>query len=346
MKSLRHLVPLVLVGVLIAGCGGGGNSVKVAAGDIAQVASQPVTLSDYQTALAEAQASAAAQGQPLPAAGSAAYQAFRTNVVNELVRQAELYLEAKKLGVSVSPSEVDKQLNTLKQKNFGGSEQAYRAALKQQKVTDAQIREYIRETLLDQKIFTAVTKGTTVSPSAIAAYYAANISQYQKAESRAVEEILVGKNQQKLANQIYTQLKGGASFAALAKRYSQDPGSKDKGGRFTANQGSDVPEFDKAVFDPSAKTGELLRPVNTAQYGWFVIEPLADVTPATTLAESKVAPSIRQQLAQSKQQQVASAWMTKVEKSYCSGGQIAYGTGYAPSPDPCATINAPNPTTT
>ena len=128
MKSLRHLVPLVLVGVLIAGCGGGGNSVKVAAGDIAQVASQPVTLSDYQTALAEAQASAAAQGQPLPAAGSAAYQAFRTNVVNELVRQAELYLEAKKLGVSVSPADVAKQLSTLKQKNFGGSEKAYEAA--------------------------------------------------------------------------------------------------------------------------------------------------------------------------------------------------------------------------
>jgi parvulin-like peptidyl-prolyl isomerase len=185
-----------------------------------------------------------------------------------------------------------------------------------------------------------------VSPSAIAAYYAANISQYQKAASRPVEEILVGKNQQKLANQIYTQLKGGASFATLAKRYSQDPGSKNKGGKFTATKGSDVPEFDKAVFDPSAKTGQLLKPVNTATYGWFVIRPLANVSPASVEAESQAAPAIRQQLAQSKQQQVASAWMTRVEKSYCSGGQIAYLTGYQPSPDPCATLNAPTPTTT
>jgi parvulin-like peptidyl-prolyl isomerase len=246
----------------------------------------------------------------------------------------------------VSAAEVQKQLNQLKQKNFGGSEKAYKAALKQQKVTDAQIRDYISETLLDQKIFTAITKGTSVSPNAIAAYYAANIAQYQKAASRSVEEILVGKNQQKLANQIYTQLKAGASFAALAKRYSQDPGSKDKGGLFTASKGADVPEFDKAVFDPTAKTGILLKPVNTAQYGWFVIEPLANVTPATVLSESKAAPTIRQQLVQSKQQQVASDWMTKVEKSYCSGGQIAYLTGYAPSPDPCATLTAPHPTTT
>jgi parvulin-like peptidyl-prolyl isomerase len=71
-----------------------------------------------------------------------------------------------------------------------------------------------------------------------------------------VQEILVGKNKESLANQIYQQVQGGADFAALAKKYSQDPGSKDKGGNFTATQGSDVPEFDKAVFDSTAKTGQ------------------------------------------------------------------------------------------
>ena len=93
------------------------------------------------------------------------------------------------------------------------------------------------------------------------AYYAANQAQFQKPATRAVQEILVGKNKQALASQIYSQVQGGADFAALAKKYSQDPGSKDKGGNYTATKGSDVPEFDAAVFDPKAKTGVLIKPV-------------------------------------------------------------------------------------
>ena len=33
-------------------------------------------------------------------------------------------------------------------------------------------------------------------------------------------------------------------------------------------------------------------------------------------------------------------------KDYCSGGKITYQSGYAPQPDPCATLSAPDQTTT
>jgi parvulin-like peptidyl-prolyl isomerase len=344
VKIFRFL-PLLLAAVLLAACGSGSSAPKVQAGDVAEVASEHITTGEYQAALAEAEASAKSQGQSIPAPGSSEYGAMRTAVVEQLVQQAELDLQAGKLGVSVTNADVAKQLAKLKKANFKGSEKAYNAELKKEHVSDADVRQYIRQALLSEKIYTAITKGATVTKSAIAAYYASNLSQYQQKATRSVEEILVGKNQ-KLANQLYAQLKGGADFATLAKKYSKDPGSKNQGGKYTATQGSDVTEFDAAVFAPTAKTGVLLKPVDTKQYGWFVIEPLAAINPAKVTPESKAAAGIRKQLQSTKAQTVASTWMKGIEEGYCSGSQIAYGTAYAPSPDPCAALKSPPPTTT
>jgi parvulin-like peptidyl-prolyl isomerase len=345
MKYLGSLLPLLLLGVLVAGCGGGSSAVKPTSDDVAVVDGTHVTQAMFAAALAEERASLKDQGQTVPTAGSTGYAALKTAVVNLLVQQAELGLEAKKLGITATPAEVAKQLTQLKKSQFGGSEKAYEAGIKQQGFTDAMVRGFLQENVLESKLFKAVTKGATASKSDIDAYYAANLAQYQTPASRAVQEILVKKNK-KLADQIYSQLQGGASFAALAKKYSQDPGSKDKGGNFTATKGSDVPEFDAAVFSPGAKTGVLLKPVDTKQYGWFVIKPVAPITAAKTTPEAKAEASIKKQLESQKQQTVASNWAKTMAKSYCSGGKISYQTGYAPSPDPCATLETPDQTTT
>ena len=344
MKHFRKLLPLLLAGLLFAGCGGSGQ--KPSSDDVAVVGADHVTLAEYPLALAEQKASLAAQGQSLPAAGSTQYAALKTQILDTLVQQAEIGLEAKKLGLTVTPKDVDTQVAKIVKASFGGSEKAFQAGVKKQGFTEAQIRTYLQEQLLEQKVYKHITKGATVSAAEIATYYAANPSQYQKAASRPVEEILVGKKKQALATQIYNQVKAGGDFAALAKKYSQDPGSKNTGGKFTANQGSDVPEFDAAVFNPKAKTGVVIKPVNTSQYGWFVIKPLAAITPTKTTPEKKAAASIRKTIIASKQQQIASDWMTKISKSYCSGKKIVFQSAYEPTTDPCTTLNSSNPTTT
>jgi parvulin-like peptidyl-prolyl isomerase len=344
MKFLRLLSPLVLFALLFAGCGGGGGG-GVAPEDVAVVGGTHITQQQFNNLLAVQKASMKSSGQAFPAAGSTQYSQLRSNIVDLLVQQAELGLQAQKLGITVTPAEVDKQLADIKKTQFGGSETKYQAELKKEGFTDAQIRDNVREKLLEGKIFDKVTKGASATQSQIDAYYAANLTQFQKPATRAVQEILVGKNKQALATQIYSQLAGGASFAALAKKYSQDPGSKDKGGNFTATKGSDVPEFDAAVFDPKAKTGVLIKPVETAQYGWFVIKPVGAVTAASTTPEKQAVSQIRSQLEQQQQQQLASDWMQKISKSYCSSG-ISYASGYTPSPDPCASITTSNQTTT
>ena len=81
------------------------------------------------------------------------------------------------------------------------------------------------------------------------------------------------------ADKIYDQLKAGASFAVLAKKYSHDPGSKNNGGKLTIVRGQTVPPFDATAFKLSTNVD--LASVKT-QYGYHVIQPISDVKPPTT----------------------------------------------------------------
>jgi peptidyl-prolyl cis-trans isomerase C len=345
--KLRLSLPIlfVLAALLVSGCGGG-SSAKLGSNDVAVVGSQQVTKDRYNSALDQERSSLKAQGRAFPKAGSTDYAAMKNQILTVLAQQAEFAAEAEKLGIKITDKNVQTRLDQIKKQYFGGSQTKYLAQLKQQGFTDAQVRTQINEQLLEQALFNKVTKDVTVSDADVHTYYVQHTSQYQVPASRDVREILVGKNKQTLAQQIYDQLKGGADFAALAKKYSQDPGSKNSGGKFTAKQGADVPEFDKAVFAATAKTNELLKPVETAQYGWFVIQPLAAVKPAKTTPEKQAAVAIRAQLAQQKKNQAMTDWVDQTSKDYCNGSKIKYQVGYQPSPDPCAALTTTSPTTT
>lgn len=337
---------MLLTAALLAGCGSA-SAPKVLSGDVAEVGNQHVTLAQYNVAIATAEATKKAQKTAVPKAGTSAYATMQTEVMGVLVQYAEFNAELAKLHLTpVTAADVDKEIALIAKQHFGGSQAKYFAAVKAQGFTVQEIRAYIGEELLGLKVYNQVTKSAKATPAQIAAYYDQNITSYEKPATRKVREILAGKNKKALAETIYDELKAGASWTTLAKKYSQDPGSKDKGGLFTATKGEDVPAFDAAVFAASAKTNVLLKPVDTPQYGWFVIEPLAAIVPGSTESEQKAAPSIRSQLDQSQQSSAYYTWLDGIEKSFCSGNQISYEPGYAPSPDPCASITAPNQTTT
>ena len=66
------------------------------------------------------------------------------------------------------------------------------------------------------------------------------------------------------------ELKNGASFEELAKKYSEDPASREKGGSLPAfSQGVMDSSFEKAAFALENK-GDVSEPVNT-QFGWHLI---------------------------------------------------------------------------
>ncbi len=271
-----------------------------------------------------------AQGQRPPAAGSDQYRALQQSALQYLVQRVELAQEAKKLGVSVSAKEVDDRLRRLKRQFFSGSEKRYRQALKAQGVSEERVREELRAQLLSEKLFDKVTAGVTVSDADIESYYRSHADEYSQPETREVRHILVKSRKQ--AEAIVARLKAGADFAALAKRYSTDPGSKSLGGKLTVEKGQFVPEFEKVAL--SLKTKAISQPVKT-QYGWHIIQALGPVKPATTTPLAKVRASIRQLLLQQRKSEAVTAWLDDLQKRYEK--KITYAPGFAPPPQPTTT---------
>jgi parvulin-like peptidyl-prolyl isomerase len=330
MKRSILLTFLLLV-LLAAGCGGT-STATLNSNDAAVVGSMPVTKDQFQSLMDRAKKSYDAQKKPFPKPGTTEYEQLKGQAITFLIQRKEFEQEADAMGIKITSDKVDKRIAQLKKQFYGGSEQRYLKTLKQQGLTEDQAKEEVRNQLISEELFKKVTSGVKVSKVEINAYYISHKSQYGQPQTRDVRHILVAKKA--LADSIYAQLKSGANFAALAKKYSKDPGSAANGGKLTISKGQTVPAFDKTAF--SLKKGELSQPVHT-QYGYHIIQALSAIKAAQTTTLSKVEGSIKQQLEQQRKNDAMTKWVESKKKSFCKSG-IKYQVGYQPNPDPCATL--------
>jgi peptidyl-prolyl cis-trans isomerase D len=115
---------------------------------------------------------------------------------------------------------------------------------------------------------------TTVSDADLKAAYDKNKQQYVQQEKRHASHILIASTgndaaDKKLAEDVYAQAKAGKDFAQLAKQYSKDPGSAQKGGDLGwADRTTFVAPFTEALF--SMSPGEIHPPVKT-EFGYHII---------------------------------------------------------------------------
>lgn len=105
----------------------------------------------------------------------------------------------------------------------------------------------------------------------------------------------------KRAQEVLAKLKGGGDFAALAKTYSDDPGSKNNGGTYAdANVDGWVPEFKQAAIDLPLNT--LSEPVKT-QFGYHIMKVSKRSQTPKTFTEAKA--EVEQSAWQKKYQEVS-----------------------------------------
>jgi foldase protein PrsA len=324
MRLLRLLpvLALVLIVGVAAGCGGSGK-VSVPSDSVATVGSDHITKSQFALLMDGTKRAYVARKTPFPKPGTSQYKALQDQTMKYLVQQSELEQKAETLGITVTDKDVQARIKQIKQQYFAGNNAKYQQQLKAQGLTEALLALNLHGQILSEKIYNKVTGDVKVNDADIKKYYDAHKSTYAQAASRDVRHILV--NNKKLADSIEAQLKSGGDFAALAKKYSKDPGSAAQGGKLTISKGQTVAPFDKVAF--SLKKNELSAPVHTT-YGWHIIQALSDVKPATQQPLKDVKASISSQLLQTKKTDVINKWVDDVNKEYAK--KIGYRTGYVP----------------
>lgn len=324
MKISRSLLVLcALVALVLAGCGGGSDEVPADA--VAVVDGEKIAKADYDGLLKQAKTSYKNQKREFPKAGSQEYQTLKNQAVQFLVQREQFEQEAESLGVEITDKQVDARLEQIQKQYFGGDKKKYEKQLAEQGLSDAQVRKDIRAQIVSEKIFEQVARDVKVTDKEVEEYYAKNKAQYSQPESREVRHILV-KTKAK-ADEMVRRLAGGADFGELAKKNSEDTGSKANGGKLTISKGQTVAPFDKVAF--SLKRNEISKPVKT-DFGFHVIQALGDVKPAKVTPLKEVKESIRQQLLQTKKNEAMTAWVNDLKRDY--EDKVSYAVGFNPPP--------------
>ena len=218
---------------------------------------------------------------------AAAKQALTQMVQQTLIDQ---YARDKK--VDVPQAEIDKRINEIKAKYPAGQ---FDQMVKQQGYTTQDVQNIIKGSLVLEK---AVAPQVHVGEPEIKAYFDKNHAMFDKPAQVKARHILVAD--EATAKTVLAKLKAGGSWDALAKQYSTDPSSKDKGGDLGYfGRGQMVPQFQDAAF--GAKVGQIVGPVKSP-FGYHIIQ-VTDKKPPTTASLASTHDQIKTTLTQQQMQQ-------------------------------------------
>jgi peptidyl-prolyl cis-trans isomerase D len=166
----------------------------------------------------------------------------------------------------------------------------------------------------------AIPGGTPqVSDAEIQGYYNSHLAQYKTEEQVKARHILIAVPKgadaktdaaaKAKAEDVLKQVKAGGNFAELAKKYSDDPGSKDNGGELGMTPTSKfVPQFSAAAI--ALKPGQTSDLVRT-DFGYHIIQT-EEKQPASVKTLAEVKPAIVEQLQTQKEAQAAQSYAAEL----------------------------------
>jgi peptidyl-prolyl cis-trans isomerase C len=242
----------------------------------------------------------------------------------------------------------DAQLATLLDR--AGSETNLNQQLRAVGMTQAELRTKVTEEAIAQAVLKRELK-IDVTEAEVKKFYEDHPADFEQPEMAHVRHILVSivdtttgnmmtadqqAAQRKQADGLLKRARDGEDFAALAKAFSGDPGSRDKGGELPAfPRGEMVPEFEATAF---ALTNNQISDVITTQFGYHIIKMIEKIpakkvtlTDKAPMSDKTVAERIKDYLIQQKIAEAGPAYLENLRKK--SGVEILDPT-LMPAPNP------------
>jgi len=300
---VRRFLPalVILVALAAAGCGSGTGT--VAADQAATVDGTGIPVKEL-TALVQAGSS-----QQQVGGNDRNRQALEGLIQSQIVLGG-----AKGEGVTVSDAEVDDRLKAVRgQVEAQGA--SFDEALRQQNLTLPILRNQLRVQVAAERVAAKLVPGP--SDAELTETLGKRRGEFLQLHIR---HVLV--KDQATADKVRGLLADKGDWAGVAKQYSTDPGSKDKGGDLGfQSKGQTVAEFDKKSFELAGKgdckgrsegacASPISEPVKT-QFGWHVIQVVGVQFP-------KIDEQLRGQLdpgLQQRRQTAVQGWFSKRLKS-------------------------------
>jgi parvulin-like peptidyl-prolyl isomerase len=301
LVGFAALLILLFAGIAIAD---GIGDPDIPSGAVAVVEDVPDdigTITDKELRHGIVQAAAESQISPIPKPGDEQYDGLRETALGELLDSIWIQGEAAEMGFPpVTEQEVATELKKLKEQSFQ-SEKQFQEFLKESHYTTEDVNRRVTLQILSGKIQAKIQEeAPTPSSSEIEDYYeAAKASQFTTPESRDIR-IVVNKDESKVEEAKAELEKDDSieSWEEVAKKYSTDPATKNKGGLQTGlSEGGVAEPLNKAVF--STQQGELGGPLKETR--GFVIFEVAKITPEKVQpleeAEAQISTQLTEQLA-------------------------------------------------
>ena len=260
----------------------------------------------------------------LPVLEKEGQEEFEKQLLFQLIDQKLIDIQIKRLGVHISPDEVDKAVARIKEEQgLTGSEDFSKALLKEG-LSETEFRNKIKEQILRFRLISREIGSKIIIPeNQVREYYEKNKSKFQRAEGVQLAHIFLPISektppeerlrQKKKIEEIRDRLIKGEDFAELARKFSQDP---------SASQGGNLGTFVFEEIEPSLrevistlKPGEF-SPVLQSPKGWQIVK-LIDLKGAKEISFDEARERIQEQLFQEEVDKRFTQWLQKLkDRSY------------------------------
>lgn len=240
----------------------------------------------------------------------------KEETIKDLARWKIVQAEAKKRNISVSDKEVENRLKEI-EKEFPTVLQ-FEITLSQYGLDRNTFKEELRKNLLTTKLINEIGKDEKVSEEEIKKYYDENIKLFEHPREYKVYSILI--KDEKKAKEIYNDIASNKiTFTEAAKKYSEDPNTKDKGGELGfITQGYLPEEVEKVTF--SLPLNQVSKPIKTEE-GYYITK-VTEIKEAYTTPYFQAKTEIEEKLLYDKRSKVFSKWLedqlnkAKIEKDF------------------------------